>query len=139
MNPFKQWFKNKFRINFDSLTPVKQHCFQAFNAFNDIAEPEIKSNIMRQAFEFVKDWIASKMLEKPDNELKNKMWEVYKKMAPLFKDVEISAEIQASEALGSIKVPRLGELAKKTQLTDSVKSKREALAIMRELIDRVPS
>ena len=131
MNPLKIWIKQKFGINYDSLTPVKQHAFKAFESFNNIAQVEIKNRVMTEAFDFVKSWVARKMLEKPDKELKEKMFLVYQDMMPLFKDVEISAEIQIAEALGSVKVPRVGELAKKIDIV-SIDEKR-ATQLLKEL------
>lgn len=131
MNLLKIWMKQKFGINYDSLTPVKQHAFKAFESFNNIAQVEIKNRVMSEAFEFVKSWVARKMLEKPDDELKEKMLIVYKDMHPLFTDVGISAEVQASEALGSVKVPRIGELGKKLDIVTIDEEK--ATQLLKEL------
>ena len=133
MNPIKKYLADKFRIDYDKLTPVKQHAFKAFDTFNSIAQSEIKSRLMQETFDLCKSWIGKKLLEKPEQEIKEKMFLVYKDMSPLFKDVEISIEAQASEALGSVKIPRIGELGKKIDLVD-IGNRTQAIKLMKELM-----
>lgn len=98
-----------------------------------MAQSEIQNSLIQTTFDFIKEWIASKMLKKPDMELKTMMLKVYKDMSPLFSDVSLAIEVQASEALGSVKIPRVGELAKKIQIVEVDKNK-EALKILKELM-----
>ena len=133
MNPLKDFLKRKFSIDYEKLSPVKQHAFKAFETFNSIAQSEIQNSLIQSTFDFIKEWIASKMLKKPDNELKTMMLKVYKDMSPLFTDVSLAIEVQASEALGSVKIPRVGELARKIQIVQVDKNK-EALKILKELM-----
>ena len=133
MNPLKRYLADKFRIDYHKLTPVKQHAFKAFDTFNSIAQSEIKSRLMQETFDLCKGWIGKKLLEKPEQEIKEKMFLVYKDMSPLFKDVEISIEAQASEALGSVKIPRIGELCKKIDLVD-IGNRTQAIKLMKELM-----
>ena len=135
MNPIKKYLQDKFRIDYDKLSPVKQHAFKAFDTFNSFAQSEIKSRIMQETFDFVKAWIGKKLLEKPENEIKEKMFLVYRDMSPIFQDVEISIEAQASEALGSVKIPRIGELGKKIDLID-IGNRTQAIKIMKELMNK---
>lgn len=133
MNPLKEFLKRKFSVNFEALSPVKQHAFKAFETFNSIAQSEIQNKLIQTTFDMVKEWVASKMLKKPDNELKNMMLKVYQDMSPLFVDVSIAIEAQASEALGSVKIPRVGELARKMQIVEPKFNEVEAMKIMKEL------
>lgn len=132
MNPLKSFIVSKFGLDYDKLSPVKKHAFNAFEAFNGLAQSEIQSPMIQKVFDYVKTWIARKMLEKPDKELKQKMLLVYKEMQPLFEDVGVSIEAQASEALGSIKIPRVGELGKKLELV-SIDEKKATL-LLKELL-----
>lgn len=135
INPIKEFLKKKFSIDYEKLSPVKQHAFKAFETFNSIAQSEIQSKLMQDAFDFVKGWVAKKLLQKPEQEIKEKMFLVYKDMSPLFQDIEISIEAQASEAIGSIKIPRIGELGKKINLID-IGNKTQAIKLMKELMNK---
>jgi hypothetical protein len=132
MNPLKSWISKKFGINYDSLTPVKKHVFDSFEAFNEMAEEEINSTWARQAYDYIRVFITQRLIRKPDQELREKMQRVYVKMSPLFENVGMSIEIKASESLGSIKIPRVGELGKVLDLTPAFDEVR-ATMLLKEL------
>jgi len=133
MNPLRKYFFDKFRIDFETLSLTKKYSLRAFIAFNKIAEPEIQSNIMRTAYDLVTQWVASKLIRKPDEELRPKIMEVLKELGPLIKDAELGAEIKAMEMLGSVHIPRVGQLAKKMQLVD-VNNEEKAIEILKSLM-----
>ena len=133
MNPFRTYFYNKFKIDFEFLSLTKQYTLRAFKAFTNIAEPEIQSNIMRTAYDFATQWVGSKIIKKPDSELRPKIYEVIKELGPLLKDVELAAEIKAMEILGAVPVPRVGQMIKKLELVD-VNNEAKAIEILKSLM-----
>jgi len=133
MNRLSKYFYDKFRIDFNSLSVTKQYALRAFVAFNKIAEPEIQSNIMKTAHELVTNWVGSKIIKKPDSELKPKILEVLIEMGPLLNDAQFAAEVRASEKLGSVPVPRIGEMIKKLDLIE-IKDERKAIEILKVLM-----
>lgn len=135
MNPLRKYFLDKFKIDFESLSLTKQYSLRAFIAFNKIAEPEIQSNIMRTAYDLVTQWVGSKLIKKPDSELKPMILEVMKELGPLLHDAEISAEIKAMEKLGAVPVPRIGTIIKKLELVD-VNNEAKAIEILKSLMNR---
>jgi hypothetical protein len=133
MTQLRQYFYNKFKIDFESLSLTKQYTLRAFKSFTNIAEPEIQSSIMKTAYDFVTQWVGSKIIKKPDSELKPMIYDVLKELGPLIKDVELAAEIKAMEVLGAVPVPRVGQIVKKLELVD-VNNEAKAIEILKSLM-----
>jgi len=113
------------------FSEIKQYAFKTLECFDNLAKPEIKNRIMVKVWEYVRNYTFKIILRKPDKELRLKLFQVYQVLGPLFKDTELSLEIQKSESLGSVKVPDVGELGKVRKLT--VTSDKETLEILKEL------
>ena len=94
------------------LSEVKAFAVKTLDCFDELAKPEIKNRFMRRIWDYLKGYTLKIILKKPDAELKLKLYEVYKTLGPLFNDTSLSVEIQKGEALGSPKIPNVGELAR---------------------------
>ena len=112
------------------LSEVKQFSLEVLNCFDELAQPEL-TTITRKIWIFLFGRTQQIIAKKPDEELNEKLLKIYKILHPKFKDLDISLAIQAGEALGSIKIPNVGELAKKKKLTKV--SEQEALKLIKEL------
>ncbi len=106
---------------------IKQYAIKTLNCFDDLARPEIKNALMDKVWNFVKNRTFKIILRKPDEELKIKLFQVHKTLGPLFSDVDLDNAIKEGEALGSPKVPNVGELKKLKALTPSAEE------VLREL------
>ena len=102
-----------------NLTETKQFALKTLACFDDLAKPEIKNRVMLKIWDYIKNYTFKTILKKPDDELKTKLYEVYKVLGPMFKDTEMSAQIKMGESMGSPKIPDVGELAKIKRLAPS--------------------
>jgi len=101
----------------NELSQVKQFALKTLGCFDELAKPELNNRIMIKVWNYVRDYTFKIILRKNDDELKIKLFQVYKTLGPLFTDVEMSEQIKEGEKLGSVKIPDVGELAKIKQLT----------------------
>jgi hypothetical protein len=102
---------------------VKEYAHEALDCFDRMAMPEIKNRVMSSIWGFLRKYIKKTIDKKPDAELHEKLFEIYKTLNPLFESLQTSAEIQKAEALGSPKVPRVGDLARDADLIKMDKKK----------------
>ena len=56
-------------------------------------------------------------MQKPDNEIIEKLLVIQRKLNSRFQDLSNSVEINKAEKMGAIKIPMVGELAKVKKLT----------------------
>ena len=101
------------------LSEEKKFAIEVLDIFDELARPEIKN----RAFRII--------LKKPDNEILEKLLIIHKKLNSRFQDVNNSIEINKAEAIGSIKIPPVGELYKIKNLTKI--NKEQANKLMQEL------
>ena len=99
------------------LSNIKGHALKVLDCFDELAKPEIKNRVMQSVWNYIKKYTRRIIERKPDNELKEKLFEVYKTLGPLFTQTDLSVQIQEGEALGSPKIPNVGELAQIKNLT----------------------
>ena len=110
---------------------IKDFAFRVLDCFDELAKPELKNIVMIKIWNYLKTYSRKIILKKPDQELQEKLFKIYEILFPLFKDTEISVSINAGEALGSPKIPDVGELAKTKKLTRI--NEREALKLIEDL------
>ena len=106
---------------------VKAFAFEVLDVIDDLIKPEIKSSIISKFWHFFTGHAKKKILQKPDNEIIEKLLIIQKKLNSRFQDLNSSVEINEAENLGSVKIPMVGELARIKNLT-IVKEEAEQLA-----------
>jgi len=108
---------------------VKVFALEVFDIFTILAEPEIKSSIVQKFWAYFKGKAQNKILNKPDNEILEKLLIIHKKLNSRFKDLDASIEINVMEKLNpGVKIPKVGELNRVKNLTKINKAQAEALA-----------
>ena len=113
------------------LSDEKRFALEVLDIFDDLAKPEIKNRVFGKIWEFMKNYTFKIILKKPDNEITEKLLIIHKKLNSRFQDVNNSVEINKAEELGSVKIPKVGELYKIKKLTQINKNQAEEL--MKEL------
>ena len=113
------------------LSEEKKFAVEVLDIFDDLAKPEIKNRVFAKIWEYVKNYTYRIILKKPDHEITEKLLIIHRKLNSRFQDVNNSIEINKAEAMGSIKIPPVGELYKIKNLTKT--NKEQANKLMREL------
>ena len=103
------------------LSEEKQFAIEVLDVFDELARPEIKNRVFAKIWNYVKQYTFRVIIKKPDNEIIEKLLIIHKKLNSRFQDVNNSIEINKAEALGSIKIPPVGELYKIKHLTKTNK------------------
>lgn len=85
-----------------------------------MARPEVQNPILGRLWDFLKNYTAKKILAKPDEELRIKLKDIHTILNPLFTQVDIAQGIKTGESLGSIKVPRIGNIKEVMSLIESM-------------------
>ena len=101
------------------LSYVKTYAVKTLECFDELAKPEIQNRVMAKLWNYIKSYTLKIIKNKPDAELKVKLFKIHNTLGPLFNDVRMSVEIKEGEALGSPKIPNVGELAKIKELTST--------------------
>jgi len=101
----------------NDISIVKKFALETLDCFDELAKPEIKNRVMEKIWNYVKGYTFKKILRKPDEEIKTKLFKIHTTLGKMFKDIDMSVEIKEGEKLGSIKIPNVGELAKVKELT----------------------
>ena len=112
------------------LSEIKQFSLEVLNCFDELAQPELTS-VTKKIWGFLYRRVQGIIIRKPDEELQQKLLKIYVILGKKFKDTEISLEINASEKLGSVPIPKIGELARQAKLTKV--NEREALKLLEDL------
>jgi len=110
-----------------ALSNEKQFALEVFDIFTQLAEPEIKSNIIRRFWNMFEGYAKKKILNKPDNEIIEGLLVIHRKLNSRFKDLDNSVSMNVSEQLGSVPIPNVGELARVKNLTKVSKAQAEQL------------
>ena len=113
------------------LSEEKKFAIEVLDVFDELARPEIKNRIFARIWNYVKQYTFRIILKKPDHEITEKLLIIHKKLNSRFQDVNNSIEINKAEAMGSIKIPPVGELYKIKNLTKI--NKEQAKQLMQEL------
>jgi len=113
------------------LSSEKQFALEVLDIFDELARPEIKNRVFAKIWNYVKSYTFGIILKKPDHEIIEKLLIVHKKLNTRFQDVNNSIEINKAEAMGSVKIPPVGELYKIKNLTKI--NKEQASQLMQEL------
>lgn len=110
------------------LSNEKKFALEVFDIFTTLAEPEIKSSIVQKFWNYFKGYAQKKILNKPDNEIIEGLLVIHRKLNTRFKDLDNSISMNISEQLGSVPIPKVGELAKVKSLTKINKEQAAQLA-----------
>ncbi len=84
---------------------------------DELVKPDIKYSFIEKFWHFFTGYAKKKILNKPDNEIIEKLLMIQKKLNSKFAKLENSVEINKAEKLGAVKIPMVGELAKVKNLT----------------------
>ena len=115
----------------NQLSKPKEFALKVLDGFDALAKPEIKNGIIEKIWDYVASYSKRVILKKPDEEIQIKLFSIYKVFKEHFDNVEMAVEIKKGEALGSPKIPNLGDIAKIRAITDMDNQK--ALKIINEL------
>ena len=119
------------KIQANQLSKPKEFALKVLDGFDALAKPEIKNQIIEKLWQYVSSYSKKVILRKPDEEIQIKLFSIYKVFKEHFDNVEMAVEIKKGEALGSPKIPNLGDIAKIRAITDMDNQK--ALKIIEEL------
>lgn len=100
-----------------SLSDTKQFAFEVLDVIDDLVKPEIKYSFIEKFWHFFTGYAKKKILNKPDNEIIEKLLIIQKKLNSKFTDLEKSVEINLAQKLGSPPIPKVGELERVRKLT----------------------
>ena len=110
---------------------IKAFALEVLDVIDELIKPEIKSSIISKFWSFFTGHAKKKILQKPDNEIIEKLLIIQKKLNSRFMDLNNSVEINKAEKLGAVKIPMVGELAKVKNLT--LTNKEQAKQLEKEL------
>ncbi len=113
------------------LSEEKQFALEVLDVFDELARPEIKNRVFARIWDYVKNYTFRVILKKPDSEIIEKLLIIHNKLNTRFQNVNDSIEINKAEAMGSVKIPPVGELYKIKNLTKI--NKEQANKLMQEL------
>ena len=115
----------------NQLSKPKEFALKVLDGFDKLARPEIKNIVFEKIWNYVAGYSKKVILNKPDEELQIKLFSIYKVFKEHFDNVEMAIEIKKGEALGSPKIPNLGEIAKARELT--AMNTQKALKLIQDL------
>jgi len=104
-----------------SHSDAKQFGLEVLDLIDELVKPDIKYSFIEKFWHFFTGYAKKKILNKPDNEIIEKLLLIQKKLNSKFMKLDMSVQINAAEKLGAVKIPNVGELAKIKNLTINVK------------------
>jgi chromatin remodeling complex protein RSC6 len=110
---------------------VKEFSLKVLEGFDELARPEIQNQVIAKLWDYIKNYARKVVMKKPDAELQIKLFKIHKTFKEHFDNVDMAIEIKKGEALGSPKIPNLGDMANIRKLTDMENKK--ALKLIEEL------
>jgi len=110
---------------------AKQFGLEVLDLIDELVKPDIKYSFIEKFWHFFTGYAKKKILNKPDNEIIEKLLLIQKKLNSKFTKLDMSVEINAAEKLGAVKIPKVGELSKIKNLT--ITSKEQARQLEKEL------
>jgi len=102
-----------------TLSDAKQFGIEVLDLIDELVKPEIKYNFIEKFWHFFTGYAKKKILNKPDEEIIEKLLVIQKKLNSRFDNLSKSVEINKYEKLGSVPIPNVGELGKIKKLTMS--------------------
>ena len=111
-----------------SPNDTKQFALEVLDVIDELIRPEIKSSLISKFWSFFTGHAKKKILQKPDNEIIEKLLIIQRKLNSRVMDLEKSVEINKAEKLGAVKIPMVGELARVKKLTQTNIEQAEELA-----------
>ena len=75
---------------------VKEYAHEALDCFDRMAMPEIKNRVMSSIWGFLRKYIKKTIDKKPDAELHEKLFEIYKTLNPLFESLQTTVQQKIS-------------------------------------------
>ena len=118
----------------DQIKAIRDYAFEALDCFDRMAKPEIQNRVVGSVLNYIFKYIHKTITKKPEKELKEKLLEIYLVLNPLFSDLQLSAEMKKSEALGSVPIPDVGEMKSARELLNVDSDK--AAKILKELLEQ---
>ena len=112
------------------LSDAKQFGIEVLDLIDELVKPEIKYSFIERFWHFFTGYAKKKILDKPDNEIIEKLLLIQKKLNSRFENLSKSVEINQAEKLGAVPIPPVGELAKIKKLT---MSKEQIIQLEQEL------
>lgn len=113
------------------LSTPKEFAIKVLEGFDDLARPEIQNAVIAKLWDFIKNYARKVILKKPDEELQIKLFKIHKVFKAHFDNIDMAIEIKKGEALGSPKIPNLGEIAEIRKITQMDNDK--ALQLIKDL------
>ena len=104
---------------------------EVLDLIDQLIRPEIKSSWIERFWGYFTGYAKKKILKKPEHEITEKLLIIQRKLNSRFEKLSNSVQINTAEALGSVPIPNVGELARTKQLTKI--NKEQALQLMKEL------
>ena len=101
------------------LSDAKQFGIEVLDLIDELVKPEIKYSFIEKFWHFFTGYAKKKILDKPDNEIIEKLLLIQKKLNSKFDKLSQSVEINKAEKMGSVPIPNVGELAQIKKLTMS--------------------
>ena len=102
-----------------TLSDAKQFGIEVLDLIDELVKPEIKYSFIERFWHFFTGYAKKKILDKPDNEIIEKLLLIQKKLNSRFENLSKSVEINKAEKLGAVPIPPEGELAQIKKLTMS--------------------
>ncbi len=118
-------------MNLNQLSKPKEFAIKVLEGFDELARPEIQNQVIAKLWDYIKNYAKKVIIKKPDEELQIKLFKIHKTFKEHFDDIDMAIEIKKGEALGSVKIPNLGEMAEIRKLIDM--DNKKALSLIEEL------
>ena len=119
------------KIQTNQLSKPKEFALKVLEGFDELARPEIQNSVISKLWDYIKGYAKKVILKKPDEELQIKLFKIHKTFKEHFDNIDMAIEIEKGEALGSPKIPNLGEIAEIRKLTQMDNDK--ALQLIKDL------
>jgi len=99
------------------LSDAKQFGIEVLDLIDELVKPEIKYSFIEKFWHFFTGYAKKKIINKPDEEIIEKLLLIQKKLNSRFSDLDKSVQINIAEKMGSVPIPMVGELGKIKKLT----------------------
>ena len=96
---------------------AKQFGIEVLDLIDELVKPEIKYSFIEKFWHFFTGYAKKKILDKPDEEIIEKLLLIQKKLNSRFENLSKSVEINIAEKMGAVPIPTVGELAQIRKLT----------------------
>ena len=100
-----------------TLSDAKQFGIEVLDLIDELVKPEIKYSFIERFWHFFTGYAKKKILNKPDNEIIEKLLLIQKKLNSKFSDLDKSVQINEAQKMGSPPIPKVGDLERIRKLT----------------------